>query len=278
MRVRLTDFAAYLLSGSLVALLVLPLLALVAASSPADLVAASRDAGARSAAAFTLYASGVALVLSLLTGVPLGYLLARRRFPGRTVLSSVVTLPIVLPHLVAGLALFLLFAPSSPVGGVTDRLGIAVLDGFWGVVLVMVYVSVPYLVLASEVAFRGVDASVLETARTLGADPPTVFWTVTLPLAARGVVAGSILSWARSVSEIGGFLIVASVVYPSASYPGPATEPMSLYIYGRFSLGDTSGAVAASVWILLVSFVLFLLVRWLERRGALPWSPGALGR
>src|SRR5579871_59830 len=206
-RPRLSTVAAYLLSGSLVLLLVLPLLALIFATSPADLAASARDGGARSAAAFTLYASGVALGIGLLTGVPLGYLLARRNFPGKVVLSSVVTLPIALPHLVAGLALFLLFAPDSPIGALSDRLGLAVLDGIWGVVLVMVYVSVPYLVLASEIAFRGIDPAVQETARTLGADPATVFWTVTLPLALRGIVAGSILSWARSVSEIGGFLI-----------------------------------------------------------------------
>ena len=270
--------AAGILSASLLALLILPLLALVAASDPTSLWTAAQDAGARSAAAFTLYASGVALAISLLTGIPLGYLLGRTRFPGKTVVASVITLPIVLPHLIAGLALFLLFAPTSPFGQLADRLGIGILDSFWGVVLVMVYVSVPYLVLASEVAFRAIDPSMHEVARTLGADPPTVFWSVSFPLAARGVAAGAVLAWARSVSEIGGFLIVASLVYPSVSYPGPATVPVSLYVYSLFEIGDTAGAVAVSVWILLAAFALFIAVRWIERRGALPWAAGELGR
>ena len=269
---------AAVLSASLLALLVLPLLALVAATSPTSLLRAADDGGARTAAAFTLYASGVALVLCLLTGVPLGYLLARWAFPGRSVVSAVVTLPIVLPHLIAGLAIFLLFAPRAPMGQLVGRLGIGVLDSFWGVVLVMVYVSVPYLVLASEIAFRAGDPTVREVARTLGADPPTVFWTVSLPLAIRGVAAGAILSWARAVSEIGGFLIVASLVYPSLSYGGPATVPVSIYVYTLFQIGDTPGAAAVSVWILLVAFALFVAIRWIERRGALPWAAGELAR
>lgn len=271
-------WVAVLLSGSLLALLVLPLLALVAASHPEDLLKASTDAGARTAGLFTLEASAAALLIGLVTGVPLGYLLARRSFPGRSVVSAVVTLPIVLPHLIAGLAIFFLFAPNSPVGAAADRLGFTVLDAFWGVVLVMVYVSVPYLVLASEGAFRSVDPNLRETARTLGAGPSTVFWTVTLPVASRGVLAGTILAWARSVSEIGGFLIVASTVYPAAPYNGPATVPASLYIYDLFSIGNTAGAVAVSVWILLLAFLLFLGVRLLEHRGALPWGPGGLRR
>jgi ABC-type sulfate transport system permease component len=277
-RISTGTVAAGLLSASLLALLVLPLVALLAAASPLALMNVLKDAGARTAAEFTLMASGAAVVIALGTGVPLGYLLARRSFPGRTIVSSVITLPIALPHLVAGLAIFLLFAPSTPVGATADRLGIRVLDSFWGVVLVMVYVSAPYVVLASELAFRAVDGSVLETARTLGAGPMTVFWTVTMPIAARGVVAGAVLSWARAVSEIGGFLIVASMVYPGAPYNGPATVPISLYVFNLFSIGDTDGAVAVSVWILLLAFALFLGIRLLERRGFLPWVSGEMPR
>jgi ABC-type sulfate transport system permease component len=265
-------------SASLLALFVLPLFALLRLTSIADLSSVAADPGLRASFAFTAYASSIALALSLVTGIPLGYLLARRAFPGRTIVESVVTLPVVLPHLVGGLALLLLFSPASPVGAWATRSGFEVFGTIWGVVLVMVYVSAPYVVLSSQLAFRAVDPQLGDVARSLGARPSWAFGTVTLPIALRGIAAGGILAWARSVSEIGGFLILAYTVYPGGPYQGPATSPVSVYIYNLYQIGDLRSAVAVSAWFVLGAFVLFLAVRLLERRGFLPWQPGALGR
>lgn len=252
-------------SGSLLLLLVLPLVAVLTYAPLGRLLQAASDPGVEAALGFTLLASGIALGISLLTGVPLGYLLARRRFRGKSVLEAVVVLPIVLPHLVAGLALLFLFAPTSPVGALAIRAGFPVFGTIWGAVLVMVYVGVSYTVLASQVAFRAVDGELLEVSRSLGATPRDAFATVTLPLALRGIASGAVLSWARSVSEIGGFLIIAYTVYPSPPYAGPVTSPISVYVYNLYQIGDLPGAAAVASLLVLIAFALFLAVRLVER-------------
>lgn len=266
------------LSASLLALFVLPLVALVSMASLNSFARVLSDPAVRLSIGFTLYASGAALALSLLLGVPLGYLLARRRFRGRGVIESVVALPVVVPHLVAGLALLWLFAPTTPVGALFTWAGIPVFGSFVGVVLVMTYVSASYTVLGSQLAFSAVEGRLLEAARTLGASPGRTFTRVTLPLAARGIVAGALLSWARSVSEIGGFLILAYTVYPGPGYGGPVTMPVSVLVYNLYQINDLAGAAAVASIFVLIAFLLFLAVRWVERSGRLPWIAGALAR
>lgn len=266
------------LSASLLALFVLPLVALVSMSTLPAFGRELSDPAVQLSIGFTLYASGTALLVSLLLGVPLGYLLARRRFRGRSVVESVVALPVVVPHLVAGLALLWLFAPTSPLGALATWAGVPVFGSFVGVVLVMTYVSASYTVLGSQLAFAAVEERLLEAARTLGASPYRAFTTVTLPLAVRGIVAGALLSWARSVSEIGGFLILAYTVYPGPGYGGPVTTPVSVLVYNLYQLNDLAGAAAVASVFVLIAFTLFLAVRWVERSGRLPWAVGALAR
>ena len=263
--------AAGVLGGSLILLFVLPIVALVTYAPVTDLVRSADASGVQQAFSFTVLASGLALAITLVFGVPLGYLLARDGFPGRSLVEAFVTLPVVVPHLVAGLALLFLFAPSAPLGKAAVALGLPVVDTVWGVVLVMVYVSAPYTVVASQLAFRSVDDRLVEAARSLGASRSEAFRRVTLPLALRGIVAGGVLSWARAVSEIGGFLILAYTVYPSPPYEGPVTNPASVYIYNLYTIGDTQGAASVASLFVLGALVLFLIVRTLERSGRLPW-------
>ncbi len=259
-------FLSLVTSGSLVLLLVLPLAALFASAPAGGIVAAAGDPAVQASLGFTLLASGIALLVTVVLGVPLGYVLARRTFRGKALVESVVTLPIVLPHLIAGLALFLLFVPDSPVGAFARGIGLRVFDTIWGAVFVMVYVSASYTVLASQSAFHTVGEDLVEVSRSLGATPETAFATVTLPIALRGIAAGAVLSWARSVSEIGGFLILAYTVYPAPPYGGPVTAPVSVYVYNLYQIGDLPGATAVASLLVLVAFVVFLLVRLGERR------------
>jgi molybdate/tungstate transport system permease protein len=171
-----------------------------------------------------------------------------------------------------------LFSPRTPVGRLFQWAGVPVFGSFVGVVLVMTYVSASYTVLASQLAFRSVDARLIESARCLGASPQEAFATLTFPLALRGIVAGALLTWARSVSEIGGFLILAYTVYPGPGYAGPVTTPVSVYVYNLYQLGDLSGTAAVASLFVLVAFGLFLAVRWLERSGLLPWDGVTLVR
>src|SRR5208282_4736984 len=248
---------AGVLSASLVGLFVLPVVALFFYAGGSGIAFAAGDAGFRTALEFTLLASALAVGLGLLTGVPLGYVLARYRFPGRRILESIVTIPVVIPHLVVGIGLLLLFAPNTPVGRFTAALGIPIFDAVWGVVLVMLYVGASYVVLTSQLAFRSVDEEVLEAARSLGAGPGEAFATVTLPAAARGILTGALLMWARGVSEVGGFLILAYAVYPSFPYGGPVTNTASVYIYNLYSTAGVQAAAGASALLVLVALAVF---------------------
>ncbi|MEM0129786.1 MAG: ABC transporter permease [Thermoplasmata archaeon] len=264
---RVGPVAGAVLSASLLALFVLPLVALFAYVGGSGLAAAVGDAAFWTAVEFTLLASAIAVALGLATGVPLGYLLARRRFPGRKIVESIVLLPVVIPHLVVGIALLLLVAPSSPVGALLVRIGLPVFDAIAGVVLVMLYVGGAYVVLASQQAFRAVDEETIECARALGASPAEAFATVTLPAAARGIATGALLMWARGVSEIGGFLILAYAVLPGPPWFGPVTAPASVYIWDLYnSAGGLEPAAAASCLLVLVALAIFLAVRWIDRR------------
>jgi ABC-type sulfate transport system permease component len=265
-----------LLTGSLFVLFLLPIVALLTYAPPSAIVDAARDPGVRAAIALTFYASGIALLASAILGIPAGYLLARRTFRGRAVVESAVALPVALPHLLVGLGFFLLVLPNSPIGRFTQAIGFPVYDTIGGVVLVLVFVSAPYTVLASELAFQAVDQRVVEASRSLGAGEAEAFLTVTMPLALRGIVAGLLLSWARAVSEIGGLLVLAYTVYPAGPYNGPVTSTLSVLVYNLFQSGNLKEAAAVSSLFLLLAFALFLAVRIGERSGWVPWRRGAL--
>ena len=264
------------LSGSLLLLFVLPIAALLTYSHFGKILEAAGNPAVRSALWLTFFASGIAVLAALTFGVPLGYVLARRSFPGRSIVESLVALPVVVPHLLVGLGLFFLVIPGAPLYRFTQAIGFPIYDTIWGVVLVMVFVSAPYTVLASDLSFRAVDSRVLEAARSLGAGSATAFLTVTFPLALRGIVAGLLLSWARAVSEIGGLLVLAYAVYPGGVYNGPVTSTISVLVYDLFQNGDLADAAAVSSLFLLIAFALFVLVRLGERSGWVPWRRGEL--
>ncbi len=263
------------LTASLLLLLLLPIYGLFTYAPPSQILAAATNPAVDEAIWLTLFASGLTVLGAVIFAIPAGYLLARRRFPGKSVVESAIALPIAVPHLMVGLGLFLvLVLPGTPLYRFTTAIGFPVYYTIWGVVLVMMIVSLPYTVFAAELSFRAVDARVLEAARSLGAGPASAFLTVSFPLALRGIVAGLLLTWARAVSEIGGILILAYVVYPGGPYNGPVTSTISVLVYNLFQAGDLAGAAAVSSVFLLVAFVIFLAVRLGERSGWLPWRRG----
>lgn len=260
------------LSASLVGLFVLPLVALFVDAGGSGLLAAAGDRAFQTTVGFTLLASAIAVGIGVVTGVPLGYLLARYRFRGRSLLESIVLVPVVIPHLVVGLSLLLLLEPSAPLGRLVARAGIPVFDATAGVVLVMLYVGSSYVVLSSQAAFRAVDPELIEAARSLGATPTEAFLSVTLPAAGRSILTGALLMWARGVSEVGGFLVFAYAVYPGFPWPGPVTSPSSVFIFEYYGI-DPSAAIGFAAVLVLVSLAIFLGVRLLDRTG-LGWVRG----
>jgi molybdate/tungstate transport system permease protein len=246
------------LGAILVLFVVGPLLRLLWESSPQSLTEALHDTELRDSILLTVLSATAATLLAALLGIPLAYLLARRRFPGRRVIQGLIDLPVVIPHPVAGIALLLFLGRRSTVGGALAQLGLEFVSHVPGIVAAMLFVSAPILVSGAREAFRAVDPQLERVARTLGDSAWDAFRRVTLPLAGRGILAGSILAWARSVSEFGSIVILT--YNPKVA---------SIYIFDRFTAFGLKAAVPAAVILLLVALTVFVLVRVLqpEERG-----------
>lgn len=242
--------AVTLLAALLVLFVVGPLLRLLAYASPASLGEALRDPEVRAAIGLTVTTATAATAVALVLGVPLAWLLARRQFPGRRLLQGLLELPVVIPHPVAGIALLLFLGRQSAVGGALASLGLEVVSHVPGIVAAMLFVSAPILVSAAREAFRQVDPRLERVARTLGDSPWQAFRRVTLPLASRGILAGALLAWGRSVSEFGSIVILT--YHPQVA---------SVLIYDRFTAFGLPAAIPAALLLLLLALALFALVR-----------------
>jgi molybdate transport system permease protein len=208
----------------------------------------------------SLLTATAATALCLLLGVPLAWLLARPRLRGRAVLRALVTMPLVLPPVVGGVALFTVLGRTGLIGAPLYRAtGFAFPFTTAGVVLAEAFVALPFLVLAVEGALRTADHRYEEAAVTLGASPWTVFRRVTLPLAAPGVAAGAVLCWARALGEFGATITFAG------NFPG-RTQTMPLAVYLALET-NPAAAVLLSVVLLGVSVTVLVLLRdrWVSR-------------
>ena len=211
----------------------------------------------------TLFTLGVALLSTLLIlppGVALGWLLARRRWPGKTFVETLVALPLVIPPVATGLILLRLFGRRGPLGVLFQRiLGIEIAFTWKAVVLATAAMSFPLLVRAARVAFEEVPERFEQTARTLGAGPWRVFFTITLPLARRGLLAGCVLAFARALGEFGATVMVAGMI------PGE-TITLALGIYYDVNLGHDSAALGLLAVSLTLAFGALAASEWLSRR------------
>ncbi|TWE20570.1 ABC transporter permease [Kitasatospora atroaurantiaca] len=200
-------------------------------------------------------ATGVSLVL----GVPLAWLLARTEFPGRRIIRALVTLPLVLPPVVGGVALLLVLGRNGIVGRWLDSaFGITLPFHTSGVVLAEAFVAMPFLVISVEGALRAADPRYEEAAATLGASRLTAFRRVTLPLIAPGIGAGAVLAWARALGEFGATITFAG------NFPGQ-TQTMPLAVYLAME-SDPEAAIALSLVLLAVSIAVLagLRDRWMS--------------
>ncbi len=192
--------------------------------------------------------------LCLLLGVPLAWLLARVDFRGKGLVRALVTVPLVLPPVVGGVALLLVFGRNGLVGRPLDEaFGVSLPFTTAGVVAAMTFVAMPFLVVAVEGALRGADARYEEAAATLGAGRWTVFTRVTLPLVAPGIAAGAVLSWARALGEFGATITFAG------NFPG-RTQTMPLAVYLALET-DLEAAIVLSLILLAVSVAVLACLR-----------------
>jgi molybdate transport system permease protein len=234
--------------------LVLPLAGLVARAPWTTLPQRLTQPGVLTALRLSLQTATLATVVCLVLGVPLAWLLARAEFPGRRLLRALVTVPLVLPPVVGGVALLLVFGRNGLLGGWLDTtFGITLPFTTTGVVVAEAFVAMPFLVIAVEGALRGADARYEEAAATLGADRWTTFTHVTLPLVAPGIAAGAVLCWARALGEFGATITFAG------NYPGQ-TQTMPLAVYLALET-DLQAAIVLSLILLAVSVVILAALR-----------------
>ncbi len=205
---------------------------------------------------FTVWASALSLLLILPPGIALAWLLARKDWPGKSIVETLVTLPLVVPPVATGLVLLRLLGRRSLLGGwLYDTVGVEIVFTWRAVVIATAVMSFPLLVRTARVAFENVSPRLEQVARTLGASPWRVFGTITLPLAARGLTAGAVLAFARGLGEFGATVMVAGLI------PGQ-TVTLALSIYQNVSLGHEEAA-----WPLLaVSVTLAFGAVWLGER------------
>lgn len=233
--------------------LVLPIGELVVQGGVPGIRRFGSDGELRSALALTALTATVATLLGVALGTPLAYLLARRPFRGRAVLSALLDLPLVIPHPVAGIALLLVLGRESAVGGALLLAGIRVVGTPVGIVAAMLFVSAPLFVSGAREAFARVDPRYESVARTLGDGAWRVFRRITLPLAGRGLLASAVVMWARAVSEFGAIVIL--------TYNPKVVSVLSYDRFTTFGLGEAIPAAAVLVLLALVPLALLRALR-----------------
>jgi molybdate transport system permease protein len=240
--------------------LVLPIVAIFSRVSPGTLVAQLSRPVVTDALLVSLKTSAIAQALVLLFGTPLAYVLATRRFRGRSAAIVLVELPLVLPPAVAGIALIATFGRLGLLGGTLSAFGIEVGLTQTAVVIAVAYVSSPFYVRQAIATFEAIDPNLVAASRTLGAGRGRTFFRVVLPLSRRGLAAGEALAFARGLGEFGATIMFAGSLQA-------VTQTLPLAIYQEFD-ADFTTALAMSALLVVVSGALLLTLRVI-----LQWQP-----
>jgi molybdate transport system permease protein len=211
--------------------------------------------------ALTLRVAALATAMIFLPAVALARLLATRDFFGKSVVETLVALPLVMPPVATGLILLRLFGRRGPLGEFFEgQLGWPVVFTWRAVVLAMAVMSFPLLVRAARTAFEEIDPRLEQIARTLGAGELRILWTITLPLARRGLLAGTLLAFARALGEFGATILVAGNI------PG-RTSTLALAIYQDVQLGHDADALRLLAYSVAAAFVAIWVSEWALRSG-----------
>ena len=202
----------------------------------------------------SLLTTAVSLAITVALGLPLGFVLARRRFRGASVIEAIVDLPIVLPPSVAGLALLLVLGRRGLLGEPLSLLGISVPFTTVAVVVAQVFVSAPFFIRSARAGIAGIDRDLEDAGRVDGASEGQLFRLVTVPLASAALAAGLVMSWARSLGEFGATIMFAGNVEGR-------TQTLPLVVYGAFQGGDLDGSIAAAAILVLAAIGVLVAVR-----------------
>lgn len=240
---------------ALVLFVLLPIIMLIVNQDLHNLWKVLGDPRIRGAIFTTVLTATLSTIFLVIFAVPFAYALSRLRFPGRTLLLSLIDVPIVVPQSAAGIALAAVFASQQPLGQTLFYLFGVRFDGtMLGVCLAQVFVAMPFITKASLAAFDAVPQNLEIAGRTLGANPRETFWRIALPLAGRGVFLGAVLAWARAAGEFGALYFIART---------PETAPVSVYNkFQSVGVAETGPLVAT---LLIFSVVMFFLLQFASR-------------
>jgi molybdate transport system permease protein len=234
-------------------LFVVPLLGLLWRAPWSSTFDVLRSHEALQAIRLSLVTSVSATAIAIVLGVPLAWVQARVPYPGRNVVRALTTLPMVLPPVVGGIALLLALGRRGLAGQYLDHLGVHLPFHVGGAVLAEVFVSMPFLVLTVEAAFRSMDTRLEDAARTLGASRWTVFRRVTLPLIRPSLIAGAVLCWARALGEFGATITFAGNL-------AGKTQTLPLFVYVTLEGANPDAAIVLSLALLAISALVLIAV------------------
>jgi molybdate transport system permease protein len=206
----------------------------------------------------SLYTSAVATLVAFVLTVPTAYFLATRKFPGKSIIDTIIDLPIVLPPAVAGVALLYAFAPKGLLGPLLNRLGLTIPGYTIAVIIAETFVASPFLLRSAKTGFETMDKDIFNSAKMLSGSRFRVFFTVSLPLSGRSITSGTMMTWARAMGEFGATLMFAG------SLPG-ITETMPLAIYSLL-YSDPLAGVMLSIILIIIAFTILILIKIVEQK------------
>ena len=242
----LTVFCSFVV----VVFILFPLTEMVTQPALQDLKEAFQDRDVRRSIWLSIYTSGMAALISFMIGTPFAYVLARKEFPGKKLVESVIDLPIMIPHPVVGIAILGVAGKNHWLGQIMHQVGIQVMGTTTGIVTVLTFVGLPFYVNSVKTGFESIPRRLENVSRSLGASLSGTFLRITFPLAWRAMLVGIIMCAARAISEFGAIVIVAY---------HPMVAPVM--IYERFTAYGLKYSQPVAVWLILVCLLLFLLLR-----------------
>jgi len=247
------------LGGLVLLFIVAPLLGIYLKSTFGEVADAAQESEVWESIWLTVWVSMAATLAFAVACIPFAYILARKSFPFKGVVTGIIDLPIIVPHSVAGIAILGVLARDGVLGGAAESVGVELIGTPFGIAAAMAFVSVPFLINAAREGFAAVPERLENVALALGASPLRVFFTVSVPLAWRAIVSGLILMWGRGMSEFGAVMIVAY---------HPMITPVLIYErFGAFGLKYSRPVCVLFMSVCLVVFIILRVLAW-KRKNA----------
>ncbi len=227
-----------------------PIIEIITGTSVAQLLSALNDKEILHSIELTFEVSFYATIIVAVCGIPLAYFLARHDFCCKGIIEGIIDIPVMVPHVAAGIALLMVFGASGNLGEAFKRIGVEFLDTKFGILIAMMFVSAPFLINAAKEGFKKVDVRLENVSKTLGANSFWTFIKITLPHARKDIINGALMMWGRGIGEFGAIVIIAY---------HPMTAPVM--IYDRFNSFGLSYAVPITAIMVITSIVVFAIIR-----------------